>query len=240
MESNPESFAGCLPEDFQIPSALAHLETLLFQDSRISKNESEAQNETASSSSSSSTTSNSQTLEPLTKRSAPAQETLKAQILQANQELDDILKKESLTDSDAKRLLELRESVINGDKKLRRLQSGQLAARKCRNISRMNHMPRPVGRPRYEETYPELQDRILNIVGEYGSDLTLDELRAKLKEIYSIEMKRSTLYNRLLPTNFKSPEGKRHTEYVPIKLQRKDRSAKHDEKQAEEGSESPS
>ncbi|KAI1700653.1 srg family chemoreceptor domain-containing protein [Ditylenchus destructor] len=212
MENSPESFAGYLPEDFQIPSALAHLKTILFQDPRIPKNESGSQNEAASSSSSS-TTSNSQTLEPLTKRSAPAQETLKAQILHANQELDEILKKESLTDIDAKRLLELRESVLKNEKQLRRLQSGQLAARKCRSINRINHMPRPVGRPRYEETYPELQDRILAIVEEYGSDLTLDELRAKLKEIYNIEMKRSTLYNRLLPTNFKSPEGKRHTEY---------------------------
>ncbi|KAI1700652.1 transposase IS4 domain-containing protein [Ditylenchus destructor] len=140
MENSPESFAGYLPEDFQIPSALAHLKTILFQDPRIPKNESGSQNEAASSSSSS-TTSNSQTLEPLTKRSAPAQETLKAQILHANQELDEILKKESLTDIDAKRLLELRESVLKNEKQLRRLQCLQLAARKYRSIHQVNPMP---------------------------------------------------------------------------------------------------
>ena len=50
--------------------------------------------------------------------------------------------------------------------------------------------------------------------------MTLDRLVKVLADEYEIEVKRSTLYTRLLPRNPTTLEGKRHKEPVPIRLLR--------------------
>lgn len=50
--------------------------------------------------------------------------------------------------------------------------------------------------------------------------LNLDDLQRVLAENYDMELKRSTLYTRLLPRNSLTAEGKRHHNCAPVRLRR--------------------
>ncbi|KAH7711539.1 hypothetical protein AAVH_21151 [Aphelenchoides avenae] len=50
--------------------------------------------------------------------------------------------------------------------------------------------------------------------------LTLEKLRDVLLDEYGLDLKRSTLYTRLLPRNAITAEGKRHHDCAPVKLLR--------------------
>ncbi|CAF5015493.1 unnamed protein product [Rotaria sp. Silwood1] len=90
---------------------------------------------------------------------------------------------------------------------------------------------RGAGRPRVEEQCPNLLQIIKEIVKVGGASddrrqseiirscLTLDDLREKIKQ-RGYDIKRTTLYYRLLPHRAKSVDGRRHVNTVPFRLRR--------------------
>ncbi|CAF3108249.1 unnamed protein product [Rotaria sp. Silwood2] len=88
---------------------------------------------------------------------------------------------------------------------------------------------RSAGRPRVEEECPDLLQIIEEIVKVGGATddrrsseiirpcLTLDDLREKIKQ-RGYDIKRTTLYYRLLPPRVKSIDGRRHVNTVPVRL----------------------
>ncbi|CAF3752538.1 unnamed protein product, partial [Adineta steineri] len=90
---------------------------------------------------------------------------------------------------------------------------------------------RSVGRPRVEKQCPDSLQIIEEIakVGNASDDrrrsetirpcLTLDDLREKIKQ-RGYDIKRTTLYYRLLLHRTTSIEGRRHTQTVPVRLRR--------------------
>ncbi|CAF0726611.1 unnamed protein product [Adineta steineri] len=142
---------------------------------------------------------------------------------------------------------------------LKRLQSKQRASNKYRNKQKkivdnlLESKPelspqlnklyrRGVGRPRVEENCPDLLQIIEEIakVGGASDDrrrsetirpcLTLDDLREKIKQ-RGYDIKRTTLYYRLLPHRASSIEGRRHNQTVPVRLRRaqNDEHGKHED-----------
>ncbi len=101
---------------------------------------------------------------------------------------------------------------------------------------------RGVGRPRIEEQCPDLLQIIEEIakVGGASDDrrrsetirpcLTLDDLREKIKQ-RGYDIKRTTLYYRLLPHRASSIDGRRHVHTVPVRLRRaqNDEHGKHED-----------
>ncbi|CAF1291047.1 unnamed protein product [Rotaria sordida] len=101
---------------------------------------------------------------------------------------------------------------------------------------------RGAGRPRVEEQCPDLLQIIEEIakVGGASDDrrqseiirpcLTLDDLREKIKQ-RGYDIKRTTLYYRLLPHRAKSVDGRRHVNTVPVRLRRaqNDEHGKHED-----------
>ncbi|CAF4412548.1 unnamed protein product [Rotaria sp. Silwood2] len=96
----------------------------------------------------------------------------------------------------------------------------------------LNKLYRPgTGRPRIEEECPDLLQIIEEIakVGGASDDrrqsetirpcLTLDDLREKIKQ-RGYDIKRTTLYYRLLPHRAKSRDGRRHVNTAPVRLRR--------------------
>ncbi|CAF0900718.1 unnamed protein product [Rotaria sordida] len=97
---------------------------------------------------------------------------------------------------------------------------------------RLKKLYRPGGgRPRIEEECPDLLQIIEEIAKVDGASdnrrrsetirpcLTLDDLREKLKQ-RGINIKRTTLYYRLLPHRAKSRDGRRHVNTAPVRLRR--------------------
>ena len=99
------------------------------------------------------------------------------------------------------------------------------------------------GKPRIEEQCPNLLEIIEEIAKSGGarSDdkrrsqtirpcLTLDDLREKIKQ-RGYDIKRSTLYYRLLPHRAKSIDGRRHVYTAPVRLRRaqNDEHGKHED-----------
>ncbi|CAF4945677.1 unnamed protein product [Rotaria sp. Silwood1] len=90
---------------------------------------------------------------------------------------------------------------------------------------------RGAGRPRVEEQCPNLLQIIKEIVKVGGASddrrqseiirscLTLDDLREKIKQ-RGYDIKRTTLYYRLLLHRAKSVDGRRHVNTVPLRLRR--------------------
>ncbi|UJR34218.1 hypothetical protein I4U23_021624 [Adineta vaga] len=142
---------------------------------------------------------------------------------------------------------------------IKRLQSKQRASNKYRNKQKkivdnlLESKPelqpqlnklyrRGVGRPRVEEQCPDLLQIIEEIakVGGASDDrrrsetirpcLTLDDLREKIKQ-RGYDIKRTTLYYRLLPHRASSIEGRRHNQTVPVRLRRaqNDEHGKHED-----------
>ncbi|CAF1277160.1 unnamed protein product [Adineta steineri] len=142
---------------------------------------------------------------------------------------------------------------------LKRLQSKQKASNKYRVKRRkiVDHLfetkpelhpqlnklyRRGVGRPRVEEQCPDLLQIIEEIakVGGASDDrrrsetirpcLTLDDLREKIKQ-RGYDIKRTTLYYRLLPHRASSIDGRRHVHTVPVRLRRaqNDEHGKHED-----------
>ncbi|CAF1359270.1 unnamed protein product [Adineta ricciae] len=101
---------------------------------------------------------------------------------------------------------------------------------------------RTTGRPRVEEYCPDLLQMIEEIAKVGGASdgrrqteiirpcLTLDDLREKLKQ-RGYDIKRTTLYYRLLPHRAKSIDGRRHVYTVPVRLRRaqNDEHGKHED-----------
>ena len=101
---------------------------------------------------------------------------------------------------------------------------------------------RGAGRPRIEEQCPDLLQIIEEIakVGGASDDkrrtetirpcLTLDDLREKIRQ-RGYDIKRTTLYYRLLPHRAKSIDGRRHVHTVPVRLRRaqNDEHGKHED-----------
>ncbi|CAF1081493.1 unnamed protein product [Rotaria sordida] len=97
-------------------------------------------------------------------------------------------------------------------------------------------------RRRIEEQYPDLLQTIEEIARAGGASddgrrsrtirpcLTLDDLREKLKQ-RGYDIKRSTLYDRLLPRRASSKDGRRHVNTAPVRLRRaqNDDHAKHED-----------
>ncbi|CAF4841602.1 unnamed protein product, partial [Rotaria sp. Silwood1] len=131
---------------------------------------------------------------------------------------------------------------------LKRLKAEQAAKKRYREIKKrkiealceknpelaaeLNKIYRPViGRPPIEEECPDLLQIIEEIakVGGAADDnrrsqtirpcLTLDDLREKIKE-RGYDIKRSTLYYRLLPHRVNSVDGKKHVRTVPVRLRK--------------------
>ncbi|CAF1243948.1 unnamed protein product [Adineta steineri] len=131
---------------------------------------------------------------------------------------------------------------------LKRLKAEQAAKKRYREIKKrkiealceknpelaaeLNKIYRPViGRPPIEEECPDLLQIIEEIakVGGAADDnrrsatirpcLTLDDLREKIKE-RGYDIKRSTLYYRLLPHRTNSVDGKKHVRTVPVRLRK--------------------
>ncbi|CAF0966810.1 unnamed protein product [Rotaria sp. Silwood1] len=131
---------------------------------------------------------------------------------------------------------------------LKRLQSKQRASNRYRDKRRkiveylyetkpelhpqLKKIYRPGGgRPRIEEQCPELLQIIEEIAKVDGASddrrrsetirpcLTLDDLREKLKQ-RGYDIKRTTLYYRLLPHRAKSRDGRRHVNTAPVRLRR--------------------
>ncbi|CAF4433505.1 unnamed protein product [Rotaria sp. Silwood2] len=131
---------------------------------------------------------------------------------------------------------------------LKRLKAEQAAKKRYREIKKrkiealceknpelaaeLNKIYRPViGRPPIEEECPDLLQIIEEIakVGGAADDnrrsqtirpcLTLDDLREKIKE-RGYDIKRSTLYYRLLPHRINSVDGKKHVRTVPVRLRK--------------------
>ncbi|CAF4493036.1 unnamed protein product, partial [Rotaria sp. Silwood2] len=87
------------------------------------------------------------------------------------------------------------------------------------------------GRPRVEEQCPDLLQIIEEIAKAGGASddrrrsttirpcLTLDDLREKIKQ-RGYDIKRTTLYYRLLPHRASSRDGRRHVYTVPVRLRR--------------------
>ncbi|CAF4717578.1 unnamed protein product, partial [Rotaria sp. Silwood2] len=87
------------------------------------------------------------------------------------------------------------------------------------------------GRPRIEEQCPDLLQIIEEIAKVDGASddrrrsetirpcLTLDDLREKLKQ-RGYDIKRTTLYYRLLPHRASSRDGRRHINTAPVRLRR--------------------
>ncbi|CAF4260586.1 unnamed protein product [Rotaria sp. Silwood2] len=142
---------------------------------------------------------------------------------------------------------------------LKRLQSKQKASNKYRIKRRkiVEHLfetkpelhpqlnklyRRGAGRPRIEEQCPDLLQIIEEIakVGGASDDrrrsetirpcLTLDDLREKIKQ-RGYDIKRTTLYYRLLPHRASSIDGRRHVNTVPVRLRRaqNDEHGKHED-----------
>ncbi|CAF3698963.1 unnamed protein product [Rotaria sordida] len=142
---------------------------------------------------------------------------------------------------------------------LKRLQSKQKASNKYRIKRRkiVEHLfetkpelhpqlnklyRRGAGRPRIEEQCPDLLQIIEEIakVGGASDDrrrsetirpcLTLDDLREKIKQ-RGYDIKRTTLYYRLLPHRASSIDGRRHVHTVPVRLRRaqNDEHGKHED-----------
>ncbi|CAF5180757.1 unnamed protein product, partial [Rotaria magnacalcarata] len=142
---------------------------------------------------------------------------------------------------------------------LKRLKAEQAAKKRYREIKKrkiealceknpelaleLNKIYRPViGRPPIEEECPDLLQIIEEIakVGGAADDnrrsqtirpcLTLDDLREKIKE-RGYDIKRSTLYYRLLPHRSNSIDGKKHVRTVPVRLRKaqNDEHSKHED-----------
>ncbi|CAF1379909.1 unnamed protein product [Rotaria sp. Silwood1] len=142
---------------------------------------------------------------------------------------------------------------------LKRLKAEQAAKKRYREIKKrkiealceknpelaaeLNKIYRPViGRPPIEEECPDLLQIIEEIakVGGAADDnrrsqtirpcLTLDDLREKIKE-RGYDIKRSTLYYRLLPHRVNSVDGKKHVRTVPVRLRKalNDEHGKHED-----------
>ncbi|CAF1644201.1 unnamed protein product [Adineta ricciae] len=142
---------------------------------------------------------------------------------------------------------------------LKRLKAEQAAKKRYREIKKrkiealceknpelaaeLNKIYRPViGRPPIEEDCPDLLQIIEEIakVGGAADDnrrsqtirpcLTLDDLREKIKE-RGYDIKRSTLYYRLLPHRANSVDGKKHVRTVPVRLRKalNDEHGKHED-----------
>lgn len=73
--------------------------------------------------------------------------------------------------------------------------------------------------------------------GEAGTDrkrrterleacLTIDRLQKAISDNYGMDIKRSTLYTRLLPRNSSTAEGKRHHDCAPVKMLRPENDSK--------------
>ena len=86
-----------------------------------------------------------------------------------------------------------------------------------------------VGRPRLEETYPDLLDNLqkIAIAGSAAHDRRrTEEIRAckslddlhKCLEAKGYALSRSATYLRLLPRNYTTIEGRRHVKTVPVRL----------------------
>ncbi|CAF3364415.1 unnamed protein product [Rotaria socialis] len=142
---------------------------------------------------------------------------------------------------------------------LKRLKAEQSAKKRAREIKKrkiealceknpelaaeLNKIYRPIiGRPPIEEECPDLLQIIEEIakVGGAADDnrrsqtirpcLTLDDLREKIKE-RGYDIKRSTLYYRLLPHRSNSIDGKKHVRTVPVRLRKaqNDEHSKHED-----------
>ncbi|CAF3323023.1 unnamed protein product [Rotaria socialis] len=142
---------------------------------------------------------------------------------------------------------------------LKRLKAEQAAKKRYREIKKrkiealceknpelaleLNKIYRPIiGRPPIEEECPDLLQIIEEIakVGGAADDnrrsqtirpcLTLDDLREKIKE-RGYDIKRSTLYYRLLPHRSNSIDGKKHVRTVPVRLRKaqNDEHSKHED-----------
>ncbi|CAF2310322.1 unnamed protein product [Rotaria sp. Silwood2] len=142
---------------------------------------------------------------------------------------------------------------------LKRLKAEQTAKKRAREIKKrkiealceknpelaaeLNKIYRPIiGRPPIEEECPDLLQIIEEIakVGGAADDnrrsqtirpcLTLDDLREKIKE-RGYDIKRSTLYYRLLPHRSNSIDGKKHVRTVPVRLRKaqNDEHSKHED-----------
>ncbi|CAF0991460.1 unnamed protein product [Didymodactylos carnosus] len=144
-----------------------------------------------------------------------------------------------------KKLCEQRKAKTND---IKRLQSKQRAStryreRKKRKVehlcatnpviaAELTKVYRPaVGRPPIEEECPDLLSIIEEIarVGSHPADLrradqmrpclTLDDLRDKIKQ-RGYDIKRSSLYYRLMPRGSTGQDGKRHVRSVPVRLRK--------------------
>ena len=122
---------------------------------------------------------------------------------------------------------------------LKRLQSLQRASQKHRKkladiLSTTDKAFRPFpGRPALEEykEFSELPNIIVRIAQQYASSdprrraelltlpSTLDDLQAALSK-EGLEIKRATLYTRLVPKRKDSAHGKRHIRVVPVQLRK--------------------
>ncbi|CAF3380058.1 unnamed protein product [Rotaria socialis] len=153
-----------------------------------------------------------------------------------------------LTPENTRQLKQLMKDRKKKAFELRRLQGRQRASNKYRVKRRkiveylyetkpelhpqLRKVYRPEGgRPRIEEQIPGLLEAIEEIakVGGASDDrrrseiirpcLTLDDLREKLLQ-RGMDVKRTTLYYRLLPHRAKSIDGRRHVNTVPVRLRR--------------------
>lgn len=87
----------------------------------------------------------------------------------------------------------------------------------------------PMGRPRIEKQYDNLIEAIVDCVnGDAAaqgrrrdealcSTTTIDQLQSRLSVVHNIDIKRSTLYTRLLPRASATIEGRRHFNCAPIR-----------------------
>ncbi|CAF0777437.1 unnamed protein product [Didymodactylos carnosus] len=163
------------------------------------------------------------------------------------------------TVENAKQLRKLVEQRKRKAQELKRLQSKQRASNKYRDkrkkkveqlcesnpelATELSKIYRgQVGRPPIEEQCPDLLSIIEEIakVGGASDDrrrsetirpcLTLDDLREKIKQ-RGYDIKRTTLYYRLLPHRASSIDGRRHVRTVPVRLRRaqNDEHGKHED-----------
>ena len=176
-------------------------------------------------------------------RCSPRQEALKAEIARYSIEIDAL----KVFISGLNPSIEHRKSLqmlLNKQKKcmsaLKRCKSLQRASRKHRKkvakilMENAKQPTRPFpGRPPLEDfdEFKALPDLIVRVAQQYAAadprrraevltlPSSLDDLQAALKK-EGLEIKRATLYTRLIPRRKNSSHGRRHINVVPVKLRR--------------------
>uniref|UniRef100_A0A914DVA5 Uncharacterized protein n=1 Tax=Acrobeloides nanus TaxID=290746 RepID=A0A914DVA5_9BILA len=164
------------------------------------------------------------------KKETSIEKSLKADIASFDSELTILLSRTNRDEASQRRIKELNDLKSGKVKYLKKIIDDR--ERKVQSRKRKageSEAKNPMGRPRIEKQYDNLIEAIVDCVnGDAAaqgrrrdealcSTTTIDQLQSRLSVFHNIDIKRSTLYTRLLPRASATIEGRRHFNCAPIR-----------------------